>query len=207
MINHKYTFKILILVIEPRFQRDFISLLPRTLALNVLANLSPKDLMSCAQTCKAWRQLADDNLLWSQKCRNDRIEGKSFSKNFLTNFFSECPPAIKQKYLSKKRFNLISGCNDHSPWKEAYLRKKKIELSWEKGNIKPKELIGHDDHVVTCLQFDGNRIVSGSDDNTLKVRFESRFPTSDLNFRFGTHQQECVLQPFKVILVESGVLK
>lgn len=142
-------------VIEPRFQRDFISLLPRTLALNVLANLSPKDLMSCAQTCKAWRQLADDNLLWSQKCRNDRIE--------------ECPPAIKQKYLSKKRFNLISGSNDHSPWKEAYLRKKKIELSWEKGNIKPKELIGHDDHVVTCLQFDGNRIVSGSDDNTLKV--------------------------------------
>ena len=45
------------------------------MALNVLANLSPKDLMSCAQTCKAWRQLADDNLLWSQKCRNDRIEG------------------------------------------------------------------------------------------------------------------------------------
>ena len=25
------------------------------------------------------------------------------------------------------------------------------------------------DHVITCLQFSGNRIVSGSDDNTLKV--------------------------------------
>ena len=43
-------------------------------------------------------------------------------------------------------------------------------MSWEKGVIKPKELIGHDDHVVTCLQFDGNKIVSGSDDNTLKVK-------------------------------------
>ena len=30
-------------------------------------------------------------------------------------------------------------------------------------------LKGHDDHVITCLQFSGNRIVSGSDDNTLKV--------------------------------------
>ena len=30
-------------------------------------------------------------------------------------------------------------------------------------------LKGHDDHVITCLQFCGNRIVSGSDDNTLKV--------------------------------------
>ena len=46
---------------------------------------------------------------------------------------------------------------------------KQIELMWEKGQITPNELIGHDDHVVTCLQFDGNRIVSGSDDNTLKV--------------------------------------
>ena len=30
-------------------------------------------------------------------------------------------------------------------------------------------LKGHDDHVITCLQFSGNRVVSGSDDNTLKV--------------------------------------
>ena len=30
-------------------------------------------------------------------------------------------------------------------------------------------LKGHDDHVITCLEFSGTRIVSGSDDNTLKV--------------------------------------
>uniref|UniRef100_A0A3B4FPD7 Uncharacterized protein n=1 Tax=Pundamilia nyererei TaxID=303518 RepID=A0A3B4FPD7_9CICH len=30
-------------------------------------------------------------------------------------------------------------------------------------------LKGHDDHVITCLQFSGDLIVSGSDDNTLKV--------------------------------------
>lgn len=34
----------------------------------------------------------------------------------------------------------------------------------------PEQVLkGHDDHVITCLQFCGNRIVSGSDDNTLKV--------------------------------------
>ena len=64
------------LVIEPRFQRDFISLLPRELALNVLSNLSPRDLMNCAQTCKTWRHLADDNLLWSRKCKAEGINGK-----------------------------------------------------------------------------------------------------------------------------------
>ena len=30
-------------------------------------------------------------------------------------------------------------------------------------------LKGHDDHVITCLEFSGNKIVSGSDDNSLKV--------------------------------------
>ena len=35
-------------------------------------------------------------------------------------------------------------------------------------------LKGHDDHVITCLQFSGTRIVSGSDDNTLKVSITAR---------------------------------
>lgn len=37
------------------------------------------------------------------------------------------------------------------------------------GSLSGQVLKGHDDHVITCLQFCGNRIVSGSDDNTLKV--------------------------------------
>ena len=39
-------------VIEPQFQRDFISLLPKELALYVLSFLPPKDLLKSAQTCK-----------------------------------------------------------------------------------------------------------------------------------------------------------
>lgn len=48
--------------IEPRFQRDFISLLPRELALYVLSFLEPSDLLQAAQTCKCWQTLCDDNL-------------------------------------------------------------------------------------------------------------------------------------------------
>ncbi len=52
----------------------------------------------------------------------------------------------------------------------AYLRKHNIEMNWRKRPIRhPRILKGHDDHVITCLQFCGNKIVSGSDDNTLKV--------------------------------------
>ena len=48
--------------IEPRFQRDFISLLPKELALYVLSFLEPRDLLRAAQTCKCWQILCDDNL-------------------------------------------------------------------------------------------------------------------------------------------------
>lgn len=137
-------------VIEPQFQRDFISLLPKELALYVLSFLEPKDLLRAAQTCRNWRFLADDNLLWREKCRAEGIKDL-------------------RDVSSQRRKKGVTGSNI-SPWKAEYMRQHAIEMNWRTKPIRtPKELKGHDDHVITCLQFSGNRIVSGSDDNTLKV--------------------------------------
>lgn len=138
-------------VIEPQFQRDFISLLPRELALQVLAYLNPTDLLRAAQTCRSWRFLCDDNLLWKEKCRKAQI-------------------LIEPKTDRPKRGRAGNMPPIASPWKAAYMRQHIIEMNWRSRPIRePKVLKGHDDHVITCLQFSGNRIVSGSDDNTLKV--------------------------------------
>nr|XP_056714738.1 F-box/WD repeat-containing protein 7-like [Euleptes europaea] len=135
-------------VIEPQFQRDFISLLPKELALYVLSFLEPRDLLRAAQTCRYWRILAEDNLLWREKCREVGIE----------------------EPLSLRKRRLLSPGFMYSPWKLAFLRQHRIDMNWRGGDARPpKVLKGHDDHVITCLQFCGNRIVSGSDDNTLKV--------------------------------------
>ncbi|XP_031619481.1 F-box/WD repeat-containing protein 7 isoform X2 [Contarinia nasturtii] len=138
-------------VIEPQFQRDFISLLPGELALQVLSYLTPKDLLRAAQTCKSWRALCDDNLLWKVKCKQLNISIETSKDRPKRGRIGNMPP--------------IS-----SPWKAAYIRQHIIEMNWRSRPIRePKVLKGHDDHVITCLQFCGNRIVSGSDDNTLKV--------------------------------------
>ncbi|EDW17289.2 uncharacterized protein Dmoj_GI16816, isoform C [Drosophila mojavensis] len=138
-------------VIEPQFQRDFISLLPRELALFVLSYLEPKDLLRAAQTCRSWRFLCDDNLLWKEKCRKAQILTETRSDRPKRGRDGNMPPIA-------------------SPWKAAYMRQHIIEMNWRSRPVrKPKVLKGHDDHVITCLQFSGNRIVSGSDDNTLKV--------------------------------------
>ncbi|BET02875.1 FBOX [Nesidiocoris tenuis] len=138
-------------LIEPQFQRDFISLLPKELALLVLSFLEPKDLLRAAMTCRNWRFLAEDNLLWKEKCRQAGIIRESTS-------------------YSSKRTRHRSPSSPTSPWKAAFMRQHRIEMNWRVKPIRPpKVLKGHDDHVITCLQFSGSRIVSGSDDNTLKV--------------------------------------
>ncbi|XP_071088653.1 F-box/WD repeat-containing protein 7-like [Haliotis cracherodii] len=135
-------------VIEPQFQRDFISLLPKELALYVLSFLEPKDLLRAAQTCRYWRILAEDNLLWREKCREESVD--------------ESLVYGSHKFKKPRAHR--------SPWKALYMRQYQIEQNWRTGAIRPpKVLKGHDDHVITCLEFCGTRIVSGSDDNTLKV--------------------------------------
>lgn len=49
----------------------FLVLVFQQLALYVLSFLEPKDLLQAAQTCRYWRILAEDNLLWREKCREE----------------------------------------------------------------------------------------------------------------------------------------
>lgn len=141
-------------VIEPQFQRDFISLLPKELALYVLSFLEPRDLLRAAQTCHYWRILAEDNLLWREKCREAGLEDV---KEVLGQRLASSPASP-------------GGRGSPIPWKLAFMRHHYVEMNWRCKPIRqPKVLKGHEDHVITCLQFSGNRIVSGSDDNTLKV--------------------------------------
>ena len=50
------------------------------------------------------------------------------------------------------------------------MRNHYVELNWRSRSVRPPRVLkGHDEHVITCLQFNDSKIVSGSDDNTLKV--------------------------------------
>jgi F-box/WD-40 domain protein 7 len=130
--------------IDRQFKRDFISHLPKECALHILSYLEPKDLMVSSQICKRWHELCEDSILWREKCQ---VEG-----------------------ITKADINCLKKPPKTNLWKQLYLTKRRIEYNWREGKLKPiKELRGHDEHVVTCLQFYGNRIVSGSDDCTLKI--------------------------------------
>ncbi|KRX76925.1 F-box/WD repeat-containing protein 7 [Trichinella sp. T6] len=134
--------------IQPYFQRDFISLLPADISLYILSFLPPQDLLTASLTCKSWRALTEDHHLWKNICQR-------------MNVFV---PEREEISISK------SSSNSSCLWKRCYLRHCAVELNWRRGSpIRELFLRGHDEHVITCLQVWNGRIVSGSDDDTLKV--------------------------------------
>lgn len=56
-------------------------------------------------------------------------------------------------------------------YKSLYQRHHSIHRSWMQSDIKPKHIAfrAHDRHVVTCLQFDTDKILTGSDDTNINV--------------------------------------
>jgi len=131
--------------IEPYFQRDFIRDLPRELALHILKYLPANDLARASRTCRAWYETCNDILLWKNLCQTRMIPLK-------------IQPTIFDEIIE-------------NPWKRSYACQKHLKHVWQHEEPLREPIIfrGHEDFVITCLQFDGKRIVSGSDDNSLKI--------------------------------------
>lgn len=88
--------------------------------------------------------------LWKEKCSDYEL-------------FCSVDKILQAKLQSK------SGQHE-MPYKQLFVYCHKLEMNWRTNSLRPAMYLkGHDDHVVTCLQYDGVRIVSASDDNTLKV--------------------------------------
>ncbi|PWY88406.1 cell division control protein Cdc4 [Aspergillus heteromorphus CBS 117.55] len=56
-------------------------------------------------------------------------------------------------------------------YKSLYQRHHSIHKAWMKPNVKPRHIAfrAHDRHVVTCLQFDTDKVLTGSDDTNINV--------------------------------------
>ncbi|KAI8603268.1 hypothetical protein EDD21DRAFT_424762 [Dissophora ornata] len=55
------------------------------------------------------------------------------------------------------------------PYKALFRRHWIIRQNWAKGRAKYIQFTGHSDRVVTCLQFDSEKIISGYDDQSIHV--------------------------------------
>jgi F-box and WD-40 domain protein CDC4 len=65
----------------------------------------------------------------------------------------------------------LPGLNSMHLYKSLYRRHYLIRRNWMHEDTKPRHIAfrAHDTHVVTCLQFDTDKILTGSDDNNINV--------------------------------------
>ncbi|CAI4223420.1 unnamed protein product [Auanema sp. JU1783] len=171
-------------IIEPQLQKDFLAVLPREIALLILSNLTPEDICRASLVSTTWYSLCNDDWLWRMKCDENglfrslvnttpsvRVEG-----GWASTAFGKV--TLEMEHLSgsaledrrKERERPFGPIYSLSKYKSLFLRQCRINANWRKNPIGGSCLLrGHEEHVITCLQINGDRIVSGSDDNSLKV--------------------------------------
>ncbi|KAI8994315.1 WD40-repeat-containing domain protein [Gaertneriomyces semiglobifer] len=97
---------------------------------------------------------------WYQRSNNKGDEGSTES-TVLTELIGTGPRRLE---ASEKELT-------HTPtlsWKHIYHQRILLEHNWREGHYDTKTLIGHAE-AIYCLQFDDDKVISGSRDDTIKI--------------------------------------
>lgn len=129
-------------VIMPVLKHDLISTLPVELSRRIVGYLDPFSLSRASCVCRKWRAIIDsDNENW-------------------------------RKLLIEYGYSLQDPLDASSivySYKRLYRRHHTLRQNWRKGRAEEKVFYGHEKSVVTSLQFDSEKIVSGADDMHINI--------------------------------------
>ena len=129
---------------------DDLADLPEELGLQILKYLDSRSLCLAGLVNRRWYRLANTNDMW-----RDRFEKAGFKLGEVTRSGVTNPETIR--------------------YKEIYERHSLIRSNWMDANVRPHHISfrGHGVAAVTCLEFDRDRVISGSDDSTINI-YETR---------------------------------
>lgn len=128
-------------------RRDVISNLPLEISYKILKYLDYKSLNNILLVSKNWNKL---------------ITGE-FWKNLL----------IKDNFITSEELleSTSKLVNNPNYYQSLYIKRFKLHQNWTDPSFEPRKITvpGHGANVVTCLQFDDEKIISGADDNMINI--------------------------------------
>lgn len=139
---------------------DPANVLPPELVESVFCFLDPKSLLETAAVSKDWRKAATSQVVWR--------------KVFLREYASYHHSTSKVK--SRTARGLGKDIPDQD-WRKMYKVRYLIDQRWSNQEAVAIYLKGHKDSVY-CVQFDEQKIITGSRDNTIRV--------------WDTHSYQCI---------------
>ncbi|KAI0405412.1 quinon protein alcohol dehydrogenase-like superfamily [Xylaria palmicola] len=131
---------------------DFISDLPQELSVQVLAYLDAAQLGSASRVSRLWNRVIQDQYIWRQSFLREKSHTYATSLPVQPGVGAGIPP--------------LRPGND---WQKIYKAREELDRRWKIGKqARAVYLNGHLDSIY-CLQFDENKIITGSRDKTIRI--------------------------------------
>ncbi|KAI1173290.1 quinon protein alcohol dehydrogenase-like superfamily [Nemania sp. FL0916] len=131
---------------------NFISELPRELSIQILAYLDAAQLGAASQVSRLWNQVIQDPYIWRQ----------SFLREKTHTYATSLPvqPGVGAG---------VPALRPGNDWQNIYRAREELDRRWKSGaQARAIYLNGHLDSIY-CLQFDENKIITGSRDKTIRI--------------------------------------
>lgn len=168
-------------------KRDFISHLPHEVAIQILKKIDTPSLASAIRVSKKWKKMIDsERVVWQQRMIDDglwqglgveeederkilrRMEILDEKQDTLRRSRKADTPTDDEPMVSAA--SSIPPATEWSvPLKHVYRRRYTSARNWLYSRPEHTSFPGHGTNVVTCLQFDADKIVSASDDHSINV--------------------------------------
>ncbi|WVQ63305.1 uncharacterized protein L199_001457 [Kwoniella botswanensis] len=171
-------------------KRDFIALLPHEVAVQILRRVDRPGLAIASRVCKKWKRMIDtERVVWQQRLIDDDLwqghgveeaEERKILDRYeildwkaereIQNFGREDTPSDDERMLSATNpSRLIYEQERPTPLKHVYRRRYQNKKSWLHNRPEHTSFSGHGTNVVTCLQFDEDKIISASDEHSINI--------------------------------------
>lgn len=168
-------------------KRDFLALLPHEVGRQILRWLDAKSLAVAARVSRRWRRMVDsDRGVWRERLIRDKLwyglGVEEEEEQVIRNRFRALQVRAKQRSLNIGTPRTPGGDEPMSPvvpstvvddyatpLKHIYRRRYVGKRNWLHRKPKHMSFVGHETHVVTCVQFDEDKIVSASNDHSISI--------------------------------------
>jgi len=149
---------------------DPFSLLPLHVTYKILRMLDPQELARVGRVCTSWQHHSMAPSLWQRLC------------------------GLPQWRLSREGSisQLERWQGQDTDWRQVFVERWKLKRAWMGGQAHVRTFEGHSGGI-SCVQFDEQRIVSGSHDKTIKVwNVKTNSPWSVMTLAGHTGEVRCL---------------
>lgn len=168
-------------------KRDFISHLPHEVAVQILRKIDTPTLASAVRVSKKWRKMIDtERVVWAQRLVDNNLwfglgveaeDETSIGRRMETLEWKAKPDPRLVKAETPTDDEPMRSASEPSgsvsqrtvPLKHVYRRRHTSTRNWLNSRPAHTTFAGHGTNVVTCLQFDTDKIISASDDHSINV--------------------------------------